>query len=686
VDKKARFLRHSSGFRQEPEIPREGLHALDQGWNRDRGSSSNTESPTRQAELLTQAKLAGRYRTHKFLNRLQRHYGNQQVQRVLRIAKKAQSSSEMHSGVEQAVTRKRGSGRALGQGVQAQMESLLDADFSDVRVHTDRDADGLNRQLNARAFTTGQDIFFREGAYSPGSSGGRQLLAHEFTHVSRQACRLNRKMTLGQPGDIYERDADEAARALMQQKQRANFTGPGNGKAQRQPSEKNSETLATKFRAVGFQRQAKEKGPKKKATGQAKQEVRILKDQTGEEKELQPRTEFDGIQRKRHDSVHPPQNDDVRAQSSSASFIIQLQPLGPAQQDWQAFARIRAHYGNLAAYRRIRNQVAGWNNPNVANPGRFINTALGEWNANRRVRRHFGGGFDGGQNASYLNIKRLFRRRGIPNPANYIVTNIVGIRFFNIRTSGHRALRAALNNAAAVLRASGFNFVLVPSGAFVPRTVRGTVNSLSNHALGRAIDFDAPRNPLMTNRAVFRVIDEIIRPIFRQRLLAIRDPVLLRVASVYYQQAFNAWQARQVTLLRHFRSQRQYASRFVAQARRTIRQTNRLLGRLRRRLRRARGQRRQQLQAAIGQQQTRLWMLQRMLSLALFYFRIARAATRNQQRLVRSINRNRATLTRLARQGFMNLPLPLVWALQNAGLDWGGAWRTRKDFMHFQIP
>jgi hypothetical protein len=66
------------------------------------------------------------------------------------------------------------------------MESSFGADFSGVRVHADAQSDTLNQSLNARAFTTGQDVFFRQGAYSPGSSGGRELLAHELTHVVQQ--------------------------------------------------------------------------------------------------------------------------------------------------------------------------------------------------------------------------------------------------------------------------------------------------------------------------------------------------------------------------------------------------------------------------------------------------------------------------------------------------------------------
>jgi hypothetical protein len=66
------------------------------------------------------------------------------------------------------------------------MERALGADLSGVRIHADRRADELSRLLQARAFTTGQHVFFRRGAYDPVSSGGRALLAHELTHVVQQ--------------------------------------------------------------------------------------------------------------------------------------------------------------------------------------------------------------------------------------------------------------------------------------------------------------------------------------------------------------------------------------------------------------------------------------------------------------------------------------------------------------------
>ena len=97
------------------------------------------------------------------------------------------------------------------------MESAFGAGFGGVRVHTGAEADALSAALSARAFTAGQDIFFRRGEYAPQSSTGRQLLAHELTHVVQQgthpAAPLSR-LSVGEPGDRFEREADRVAEAM----------------------------------------------------------------------------------------------------------------------------------------------------------------------------------------------------------------------------------------------------------------------------------------------------------------------------------------------------------------------------------------------------------------------------------------------------------------------------------------
>jgi hypothetical protein len=88
--------------------------------------------------------------------------------------------------LEVRIKAERGGGHPLSDNTREPMEQSFGADFSGVRVHTDSEADALNKQLSAHAFTTGQDVFFRENEYSPGSDSGRELIAHELTHVVQQ--------------------------------------------------------------------------------------------------------------------------------------------------------------------------------------------------------------------------------------------------------------------------------------------------------------------------------------------------------------------------------------------------------------------------------------------------------------------------------------------------------------------
>ena len=74
----------------------------------------------------------------------------------------------VNQDVEQNIQQARGSGQGLAENVRQPMEQAFGADFSGVQVHTDGQADVLNRSLNSRAFATGQDIFFQAGGISAG--------------------------------------------------------------------------------------------------------------------------------------------------------------------------------------------------------------------------------------------------------------------------------------------------------------------------------------------------------------------------------------------------------------------------------------------------------------------------------------------------------------------------------------
>jgi hypothetical protein len=153
--------------------------------------------------------------THPLL-KMQRKYGNRYVQRALDAAATGQGEAEIAPEISEAIERQRGLGQPLDHGTRSQMESAFGSGFQHVRVHTGIEADQLNRAVNARAFTTGRDIFFRVGEYSPNSFSGRELLAHELTHVVQQTGTVHTKLTISQPGDRYEQEADRIAHAVMQ--------------------------------------------------------------------------------------------------------------------------------------------------------------------------------------------------------------------------------------------------------------------------------------------------------------------------------------------------------------------------------------------------------------------------------------------------------------------------------------
>lgn len=123
----------------------------------------------------------------------------------------------VHPDVEAAIASASGSGRGrpLDAGFAEQASARLGDSFGDVRVHTDDNAAALSRAVSARAFTVGSDIFFGAGEYSPSSSGGQELLAHELTHVTQQRGAADSgALTVSQPGDPMEREAEQAARGI----------------------------------------------------------------------------------------------------------------------------------------------------------------------------------------------------------------------------------------------------------------------------------------------------------------------------------------------------------------------------------------------------------------------------------------------------------------------------------------
>lgn len=80
-----------------------------------------------------------------------------------------------------------GSGQPLPSPTKSFFESRFGQSFSNVRIHSDTKSAETAKSIQARAYTSGRNIVFGAGEYSPDTSSGKKLLAHELTHVIQQS-------------------------------------------------------------------------------------------------------------------------------------------------------------------------------------------------------------------------------------------------------------------------------------------------------------------------------------------------------------------------------------------------------------------------------------------------------------------------------------------------------------------
>lgn len=132
---------------------------------------------------------------------------------------KAQRKSEETTTVVSRALNSSG-GQPVAATARAPIEQATATDLQDVRVHTDAPAARAARDLNAEAFTVGSDIYFGSGRYQPETKQGQKLLAHELAHTAQQqgvvatSSQLS-GLSVSQPGDALEKEADEIAERAM---------------------------------------------------------------------------------------------------------------------------------------------------------------------------------------------------------------------------------------------------------------------------------------------------------------------------------------------------------------------------------------------------------------------------------------------------------------------------------------
>ncbi|MBA3459617.1 MAG: DUF4157 domain-containing protein, partial [Deltaproteobacteria bacterium] len=104
-------------------------------------------------------------------------------------------------------------GKPLPASLQSELETKLGVDLGDLRVHDDAKAAEAARGHDALAFAQGKNVYFGEGKYDPSSSEGRELIAHEATHVAQQRGG-GTGSGVSAPGSAVEREADRVAGAF----------------------------------------------------------------------------------------------------------------------------------------------------------------------------------------------------------------------------------------------------------------------------------------------------------------------------------------------------------------------------------------------------------------------------------------------------------------------------------------
>jgi hypothetical protein len=121
----------------------------------------------------------------------------------------------------------RSAGQPLDPKTRTFFESRFGHDFGSVRVHTDAKAVDSAQAVNAFAYTVGSHIVFAPAQYQPETTSGRQLLAHELTHVTQQngVTDLGAKHIPIDPSAEAERQAHSAAAGIFGSALRSIGTG-----------------------------------------------------------------------------------------------------------------------------------------------------------------------------------------------------------------------------------------------------------------------------------------------------------------------------------------------------------------------------------------------------------------------------------------------------------------------------
>lgn len=133
------------------------------------------------------------------------------------------SNSAVSPHVSSQIFATKGGGQTLPPPLLTHMQSGFGQELSSVRIHTDGQAANLSRDLNAKAFTVGRDIYFGQGQFEPNTKSGQHLLAHELTHTIQQSNQIRRAPDSEPSSEEKEKQAFIAEKRRFEDSQKEYF-------------------------------------------------------------------------------------------------------------------------------------------------------------------------------------------------------------------------------------------------------------------------------------------------------------------------------------------------------------------------------------------------------------------------------------------------------------------------------